>query len=412
MGRRSPSTCPPPEPAPGSSCCCSDPDFSFSRVGSQGQESPLAPDPHFWLGGIQGFRTACQRDTSICKTWSWSPSLSTSNTSWVQDPNAGSDPALMGGQTHGEPHVSTATSPMASVSHRSWHNSASELVTGRLKERSPQSPPAWAPHCLPFSPPSLPRLRSQAQQEDCVGQVLLLQSTLHKPWYFRGRFGHQGLSTNSPKLDGNITIVSSFSLQQGCLELVLGPKLSAVLKSKAAPNMACVCTAPCQCCHHPTAERPLQLRCSTLTLVAIFSLLALPALEQRSARADVSPSSPLSIALPIPGSHPLLRAPADGVLEGQELQTRVGGQWEHGGKETRWMGTDIHLLKENLRCRPDPALTYTTGGCLLPAPAATGAACTQQPGSAPSCLLGALGGGHRGRTGTLQAAWPRAPRGR
>lgn len=73
------------------------------------------------------------------------------------------------------------------------------------------------------------------------------------------------------------------------------------------------------------------------------------------------------------------------------------------------MGNDIHFLKENLRCWPDPALIYSKGGCLLPARTSTGAASTQQPGSVPSCLLGTSCLARGAGRDPLRAARPCAP---
>lgn len=64
----------------------------------------MAPDPNFWLGGIQGFGSACWRDASVCKTWIWSPSPHRSSSTWPRDPSTGPDPALEGGQSWGDPH--------------------------------------------------------------------------------------------------------------------------------------------------------------------------------------------------------------------------------------------------------------------------------------------------------------------
>lgn len=73
---------------------------------------------------------------------------------------------------------------------------------------------------------------------------MLLQPTQHKPCHSGGRFGHQGLGTNSPRLDGDTTVVSPRSPQQGCLEPVPVPRLGGVTVPKAAPNTAPTCAIP------------------------------------------------------------------------------------------------------------------------------------------------------------------------
>lgn len=101
--------------------------------------------------------------------------------------------------------------------------------------------------------------------------MLLLQPTQHKPWLSGGRFGHRGLGTNSPRLDGDAVVLSPHSLQQGCPEPVLVPRLGGVTTPKAAPKAAHGCAAPHRCSRCPRSqEGPLQLRCSTVTLMAIF----------------------------------------------------------------------------------------------------------------------------------------------
>lgn len=115
MGRRSTSH----KLDPGSSCHRSDPDFSFAPDGKKGQESPLAPDPNFWLGGIQGFRSACWRDASICKTWIWSPSHTRPQHRDGSAPHRGTDP-----QTPTHQHSRSCT---ASASHRCQHSPVPNL---------------------------------------------------------------------------------------------------------------------------------------------------------------------------------------------------------------------------------------------------------------------------------------------
>lgn len=132
---------------------------------------------------------------------------------------------------------------------------------GRLKEGSPKEPQTGLPNTL-CSSHALPKLlgAGSSRRAERAGGCSS-KPTWHKPWHLGGRFGHQAQHHLTQAWRGDTTVLSLCSLEQGCLELVLVPKLSGVTTPRAAPNLAHTNTFPRQCsCHLHSQKGPLQAR--------------------------------------------------------------------------------------------------------------------------------------------------------
>lgn len=194
---------------------------------------------------------------------------------------------------------------------------------GRLKEGPPQTPPTWAAQ----HPPLLPCLHKllgarPSRRTERAGAA--------PPSPCGTSFGTQEeglgikLSAISPRLgEGDTTVLSPHSLEQGCLELALVTRLSGVTTPRAAPNLTHSSSSHVSAPTTSTAKRgPSRLGCSTVTLMAIFAFPALLGTVIMLERADMLLPSALISQWPSQCSIPT-------QTESSGSGSHSGGQWEH-----------------------------------------------------------------------------------